>query len=140
MVLLLPVSACAAGLALESGGGCLGLDYGADAAVFGLAAGGGGRRGRPVVVRAVVRGVVRGVRQVGAVAVAVAVLVELVRVRVRVRGRVVVVVVVVGRRVLVAELRVVRVRRCRRLRVVRGLRGRVALRGGLAPLATEQGP
>lgn len=138
MVLLLPVSACAAGLALESGGGCLGLDYGADAAVFGLAAGGGGRRGRPVVVRAVVRGVVRGVRQVGAVAVAVAVLVELVRVRVR--GRVVVVVVVVGRRVLVAELRVVRVRRCRRLRVVRGLRGRVALRGGLAPLATEQGP
>lgn len=102
--------------------------------MLGLGAG-GGRRGRPVVVRAVVRAVVR---HEGAVAVAVAVLVVLVRVRVR--GRVVVVVVVVGRRVLVAVRGVVRVRRGRALRVVRGLRGRVALRGGFAPLATEQGP
>lgn len=90
----------------------------------------------------VVRGVVRAVAvgQVGAVAVAVAVavLVELVRVRVRVRGRVVVVVVVVGRWVLRgAVLSVVLVRRHRSLR---GLRARVALRGGLAPLAAKQGP
>lgn len=87
-----------------------------------------------MVVRAVVP-----VRQEGAVGVPVPVLVVLVRVRVR--GRVVVVVVVVGRRVLVAVGAVVRVRSGRRaLGVVRGLRGRVALGRGLAPLATEQGP
>lgn len=101
---------------------------------LGAAGGGGGRRGRPVVVRAVVRGMVR---HEGAVAVAM--LVVLVWVWVRVRGRVVVVVVVVGRRVLVAERGVVRVWRGRALRVVWGLRGRVDLRGGFAPLAPEQG-
>lgn len=118
----------------------LGLDYGADAAVLGLGAGGGGRRGRPMVVRAVpVRAV--PVRQEGAVGMPVPVPVLVVLVWMWVRGRVVVVVVVVGRWVLVTVGAVVRVWRGRRaLGVVWGLRGHMALGWGFAPLATEQGP
>lgn len=115
----------------------LGLDYGADAAVLGLGAGGGGRRGRPVVVWAMVRAV--PMRQEGAVGVPMPMLVVLVRMRVR--GWVVVVMVVVGRRVLVAVGAMVWVWRghCA-LSMVRGLRGHVALGWDLPPLATKQGP